>query len=218
MRHALDRGCVIVLADSSFLANKLLGSEDNAILAANLGAYAVAQARGERIAFDEYHLGYGATVSGWTILGTALWRTSLGWGVLCLLAGGALFVLYRGRRFGTRYPPSRMRRRTKIEYVQSVGATYRAAGAHALTFEITHNWFRRKAAAVVGLPPSASVEALAAAMAKRTPHSARHYEQILRSCEEALAKERLGARRISALLDQLVSVEREVLDGRRTRK
>ncbi len=211
-------GHVIVLADASFLANVRFGKEDNCVLGANLVEYVLAQARGARVAFDEYHFGFGKRETGWSLLGTALMRTSPGWAVLCLTGAGVLFLVYKGRRFGTRYAPTRVRRRTKLEYVHSVGATYQAAGAHGLALRMIYQWFRREAAWSVGLPPSASVETLAAQLARRTLHGPDRYEKILRQCEEALLEPRLGARRTAALVEQLALIESEVLNGHRARK
>ena len=216
--HRIGRGAVIVLADSSFLTNKYFGDEDNAVLAANLVEYALAHAQGARVAFDEYHVGFGRRASGFSLLRTSLVRTTPGWSMLCLMTAGVLFLVYQGRRFGTRYPPTRVRRRTKLEYVRSVGATYRSARAHGLTFELIYGWFRRTLTAAVGLPPSAPVDVLAAAIARRTLHGPHHYEQILAECETALAQRRLRARRARALLDKLASIESEVVHGHRTRK
>jgi len=145
-------------------------------------------------------------------------RTTPGWSMLCLMTAGVLFLIYKGRRFGTRYPPVRVRRRTKLEYVRSVGSTYRSARAHGLTFELIYAQFRRTLTATVGLPPSAPVDALATAVARRTLHNPHHYEQILAECETALAERRLRARRAGALLDKLASIESEVVHGHRTRK
>ena len=216
--HQIGDGRLIVLADSSFLANGRLGKEDNAILAANLAAHALARARGGRVAFDEYHFGYGSRPTGWSLLGTSLLRTAPGWAVLCLMTAGVLFLIYKGRRFGTRYPPTRTRRRSKLEYVHSVGATYRAAGAHGLAFELVYSWFRRKAASAVGLPPTAPVETIAATLARRTLRGPWHYQNVFTKCDEAMAQPRLSARRASALVEQLAAIESEVFDGHRTRK
>ncbi len=216
--HRTMRGEVIVLADSSFLTNKYLGEQDNSILAANLVEYAVTRARGGRVVFDEYHVGFGRAESGWSLLRASFVRTTPGWSMLCLMAAGALFLVYKGRRFGTRYPPTRVRRRTKIEYVHSVGATYRSARAHGLTCELIYARFRRTLAAAVGLAPSAPIDALATAVARRTLRNPHYYEQILAECETALAERRLRARRARALLDKLASIESEVVHGHRTRK
>jgi hypothetical protein len=216
--YRIGDGGIIVLADTSFLSNAWISQADNAILAANLVEYALNHARGSRVAFDEYHFGYGGRPSGFSLFGVGMIQTSLGWCVLCLMLAGVLYLVYKGRRFGTRYPATRTRRRTKLEYVHSVGATYRVARAHGLALELVYAWFRRTMAAAVGLPASAPPDVLAGALARRTLHGPHQYEEILRRCEQTLAEPRVGARRAQVLLDQLARIEMEVLDGRRTRK
>jgi hypothetical protein len=56
--------------------------------------------------------------------------------------GRHLFLLYQGRQFGPIV--SAQRRRSKMEDVQAVGATYRAAGAHRLTLRLLYNWVRQR--------------------------------------------------------------------------
>jgi hypothetical protein len=55
--HALGRGRIILLSDSSFLANGRIAQADNAVLAANLVSYALAQSTGERVVIC--HVGFG---------------------------------------------------------------------------------------------------------------------------------------------------------------
>lgn len=138
--RAMGEGRLILLADSSFLANGWIGEADNAILAMNLICYARSAARGRCVGFDEYHFGYGERLTRWTALGGMLLWTSPGWAILSLTCAGVLFLLYRGRRFGVRRDIRRVRRRSKLEFVYSVGATYRAAGANRLTLGLIFNW------------------------------------------------------------------------------
>ena len=211
--HRIGRGCLILVSDSSFLANGWIGKEDNAVLATNLAAYARSQAAGGTLAFDEYHQGYGRHETGWDTMVGVLFHTSPGWGVLCLTAAGVFFMIYKGRRFGRRLEPVRTRRRSKLEYVYAVGATCRAAGANRLVFGLIFKWFRRRAGERVGLPMSASRHDVAARLAQRSGKAAEHYETILQKCEEALAAPSFSARKASALVDQLAHVESEVFDA-----
>jgi hypothetical protein len=210
------RGAVIVLADSSFLANGWINSEDNALLAVNLFAYARSLARGGRAAFDEYHFAGGENE--WAIMGKMLLRTSPGWAVLCLAAAGILGLAYKGRRFGVRRNPGRPRRRTKLEFVRAVAGTYRAAGAHRLSFELNFGWFKRQAARRLGLAPSASAGEIASALARRGDvRSARHV-RVLQECERSLAQSRWTGRAATRLFRKLALIETEILDGNPSRK
>ena len=206
-------GLVVCLSDSSFLANGVVGEGDNAILVANLAAYAEAHAHGGRLAFDEYHLGFGEHETATGLLSAQLMRTPAGWALLCMGAAGVLFLVYRGRRFGTRRAPPRSRRRSKLEFVRSVGATYAAAGAHRLTFRLIFAWFRRRCAGTVGLPASVSTPDLCAALARRTGSATERYTTVLGGCEAALASGDWSARRATGLLRELARVESEIHHG-----
>ncbi len=208
----VEKGWVIVLADSSFLANGRIGEADNMILASNLAAFARWRAKGGRIAFDEYHFGYGAHETGWQAIGFLLLHTGPGWSVLSLMVAGVLWLIYKGRRFGTRRGIEKTRRRSKLEYVHSVGATYRAAGAGALVLEQILTHVRRRVAELFGISPNAGVEEIARRLSTRTGNPRDHYVSVLQKCDQALATGHVSARRLSALLDRLAHVEKELLD------
>jgi hypothetical protein len=211
--RACEKGRVIGLADSSFASNGLLGRHDNAVLAANVVAYAQSKARGRRIVFEEFHHGFGPHKTDWTLMAGMILTTPAGWAVLALTAAGLLLLVLKGRRFGTRCPPPPARRRSKLEYVYSVGATYRAAGAHSLTLRLVFERFRRDAARAAGLPASAPVPAVAAALARRTGAPAKRYEDLLTECEAAAAAPRLSQHAMSRLAGRLARMEVEISHG-----
>ena len=64
-----------------------------------------------------------------------------------------LFMIYKGRRFGIRRGLERERRRSKLEYIYAVGATYRSAKANRLTLELILQWLKRK---IINLTGSSS--------------------------------------------------------------
>jgi len=214
LTRTVGAGRTIVLADSSFLANGWIGKADNAILAANLAAYSLSEARGKRVAFDEYHFGYGAHQTRWTTMSGMLFRTSAGWAVLSATAAGLCFLVYKGRRFGTRRAPQRVRRRSKLEYILSVGATYRAVGANQLTLRLIFTWLKGKGARLIGLPESSPVEDIAKRLAQRTGGRPDRYEKAFQRCQEALGGRRLSGRRLASLLSELSMIESEIGDGR----
>ncbi len=211
--YAIGRGRLILLSDSSFLANGLIAREDNAVLAVNLISYAFAQAPREKIVFDEYHFGYGSRNRGFGVLGGMLLTTSAGWAVLSLTAAGVLFLIYKGRQFGPRRGLAKERRRSKTEYVYAVGATLRTAGAHRLTFELINTWFRRRAASAVGLIPSASNEAIAAGLARLGSLESPECLEILDECDRLAARSKLSERQFHLAVAQLVRIEKEILHG-----
>lgn len=207
-------GRIVWLADSSFLANGWIDKNDNPVLAVNLLTFAQSEARGQRVVFDEYHYGFGVGETGWGVMASALVRTPPGWATLILTAAGLLLLVRKGRRFGTRRGPGLPRRRSKVEFVRSVGATYRAVGANRLTFELLFRGFRRWAASVAGLPVSTPPEEMGRALARRAGESPERYANALHVCDAAVGAPKLSSRRLTQLVDRLAHIQSEVLDGR----
>ena len=212
-RRSLSKGSAILLADGSFLSNRSIGREDNAVLAMNLLAAAQAQAKRNVVVFDEYHLGFGSHPGAWGTMFGILTRTGPGWATLSLAAAGLLAVISRGRQFGPRIAPERRRRRSKLEFVRAVASTCRSAGAHRLAFGVIFKWFRRRMAARLGLPSSAADNLIAERLARHTGRAGDRYAGILAQCRAALATTAISARTASALLDKLAEVESEAFDG-----
>jgi hypothetical protein len=211
--YALGRGRIILLADSSFLANGRIAQADNAVLAANLVSYARARATGARVVFDEYHFGFGGQGGGFRVLAGMLFTTSAGWAVLALTAAGSLFLWCQGRQFGPRRGFGKQRRRSKMEYVQAVGATYRAAGAHRLTLRLLYNWFRQRLTSQAGLPAGAANGLVAQELARRGRAPAADYQRALDECDRILSQAAVSQRQLAAVVAQLARIEKEIADG-----
>lgn len=212
----MGSGRVILLSDSSFLSNGLIGDEDNSVAAVNLLDRALATASGGRVAFDEYHFGHARphAETGWSVMRALLFTTSPGWAMLCLTLAGALLLVQRGWRFGPRRVPGRQRRRSKLEFIRSVASTYRAAKAHGLTFSILYAWTRRRIARWIGAPPACPSSDLAARLARRMGRPIKRYERVLAACDEAARAHKTSQFRVSGLLSQLAEIEMEIFDGR----
>jgi len=214
----LGRGRLIILSDSSFLANGQIGESDNSVLAANLVAYALSKARGNRVVFDEYHLGYGYHETGFGVLSKLLFSSPAGWAVLSLTAAGVLFMVQKGRRFGFRRSLETKHRRSKLEYIYGVGSTYRSAGATRLTLRIVFTWLKRRATGLVGLAQNASNRAIATELSRRTGADPRQYQEVLDRCDRLLAGAGLSERRLLLTMKQLAQIEMEIFNEHRNRK
>ncbi len=208
-------GRVVVLADGSLLANAWIGQADNAVAAANLAEYALAEARGRRIVFDEYHFGYGSggEAGGLTLLAGMLFTTAPGWAVLALTAAGVLWMIHQGRRFGTRRSPGRARRRSKLEYVESLGETLRAARAHGVALGILWSHFRRRLVRQMALPRSVTSQHLARAVAARIGGDPDSYHALFDECERRAETRHAGARHAALLMDRIARIETELAHG-----
>lgn len=222
----VDDGAVIWLADSSFLSNELIGYQSNGVLATNLALYSRSLAGGGDIGYDEYHLGFGKYESGFSAMWNVVLTTSPGWAVLSLTVAGMLYLIYKGRHFGTRRAPGRPRRRSKLEFVQAAGASFRAAGAHRLAWQLVYGAWKRNTLRELGLPVGVHVGELADRLAQRTGRPAREYGDLLERCERwahpdgSPAKTPndegsgdFSARHLSSLTERLARLERELRDG-----
>jgi hypothetical protein len=200
----LGRGQVIALADSSSLANGHLAESDNAILAANLAAFAKGP-----IYFDEYHHGFRERPT----LAGVLFRPPLLWATLQALVALGLFVHAASRRFGAAIPlrPA-PRYRASAEYVAALAALYQRAGAKAAVLERLAQGFRREVGRALGLPANAPAARIAELAARRSGVEASRVERVLRLCEEQVAS---GSRPKEGLLlslgAELESLRRQVL-------
>jgi hypothetical protein len=212
------RGRFIVLSDSSFLANGKIGKNDNSILATNLVYYALSEAGGTKVVFDEYHQDPSHHTGGFNVLSKSLFTSPAGWAVLSLTVAGVLYLIYKGRRFGSRRDIKKKQLRSKLDYVYSVGATYRAAGANRLVLELVHDWLKRRMTGLAGLVHNASNETIASELSRRTDADRRRYKEILDQCDRLLAQKRLSQRDLLLAIKQLARIEMEVFNEYRSRK
>ena len=125
-----------------------------------------------------------------------------------------LFLFLKGRQFGPRRDFRRQqRRRSKLEYVYAVGATYRAAGAHGLTFQLIYSWFRQRIAGRVGVSPTAPNRFIAQELAHRCGSDAKPYLQALDESDTLLSQATVSQHQLAAAVERLVRIEKEVLNG-----
>jgi hypothetical protein len=188
------------------------------VLAANLVCFALSKAGGTNVVFDEYHQGSGHHTSGFSVLGKLLFTTPAGWAVLSLTVAGVLYLMYKGRRFGSRRDIERKQRRSKLDYIYGVGATYRAAGAHRLVLELVYDWLKRKLTGLTGLAHNATNETIATELSRRTNTDGRQYKEVLDRCDRLLARKKLSERNLLLATKQLARIEMEVFNEHRSRK
>ena len=209
----LSRGRIILLADSSFLSNGRIGRGDDGVLAVNLVSFAQAASNGRNVLFDEYHFGYRGYNQGLGILARLLFTTSAGWTVLTLTIAGLLFLIYKGRQFGPRRGLGKQRRRSKMEHVYAVGATYRAAGAHHLALRLIYGWFRQRVTEQTGLAAGTPNRLIAEGLARRPGAAVAEYQYVLDECDRLLAQVKVTQREFTTAIEQLAEIEKETLNG-----
>jgi len=175
----LGKGRVVLLTDQYIVANNGISQADNVKLGLNL----LADRPPGKIAFDEYHHGYGHTWAGGGIM-SYFRGTPVPW----MLAQGALIavlVVYSyGKRFGRPIPLRRERRTTNLEFVSSMANITRLAEASDLAMEDIYSEFRKRLCRFSGVSPKLENSKLAAAAARRSRIDARDLSEVLTRCEE----------------------------------
>src|SRR5438105_4824064 len=186
--YAYGRGRVVVLSDPYIVSNGGINRADNLFLAFNV---VTGGAPSGRVAFDEFHQGYGATEN-------SVFAYFRGTPILWMFAQGALVVLAlvwtRGRRFARPLPAPRADRRSKLEFVASMAELQQRARAYDLAVENIYQRTRRALARYGGVGASAPLEQVAARVAARSGRDPRRLEALLRECEDSTAGAPLTAR------------------------
>lgn len=202
--YAYGRGRVVVMSDPYVVSNAGLNRADNLFLAVNL--VTGGRARG-RIAFDEFHQGYGEGRNE----ALAYFR---GTPVLWLFAQVALVALAlvwtRGRRFARALPAPSTDRRSKLEFVASMAELQQRAHAYDLALENVYARTRRALARYGGVPAAAAPEQIAERVAARSGRDRAALESLLRECEDACAGAPLTPRRALELARRLRELESDL--------
>lgn len=201
--YPYGRGRVVVLSDPYIVSNAGITRADNLFLAYNV----VTGGRGGRVAFDEYHQGFGETQN--EIL--AYFRgTPILW-MFAQVALVALAVVWtRGRRFARPLPAPRADRGSKLEFVASMAELQQRARAYDLAIENIYTRTRRALARYGGLSAGAPLEQIAERVAARSGRDRSKLEALLRECEDSIAGVPLSSRRALELAKQLRELERDL--------
>jgi hypothetical protein len=201
--YAYGRGRIVVLSDPYIVSNAGLNRADNLFLATNV----VTGGRPGRVAFDEFHQGYGETHN-------QVFSYFRGTPILLMFAQLSLVALAlvwtRGRRFARALPAPRPDRRSKLEFVASMAELQQRARAYDLAIENIYQRTRRALARYAGLPAAASLEQIAERVAARSGRDRASLEALLRECEDATAGAPLQSRRALALARELRELERDL--------
>jgi hypothetical protein len=201
--YTYGRGRVVVLSDPYVVSNAGVNRADNLFLAVGV----VTGGRRGRVAFDEFHHGFGEARN-------QLFAYFSGTPVLWMFAQGALLALAlvwtRGRRFARSLPAPRADRRSKLEFVSSMAELQQRARAYDLAVENIYQRTRRALARYAGLPATATAAQIAERAAARSGRDRRELEALLSECEDSAAGAPLGARRALALARQLRQLERDL--------
>jgi hypothetical protein len=201
--YAYGRGRIVVLSDPYVVSNAGLNRADNLFLAAGV----VTGGLKGRVAFDEFHQGYGERQN-------QLFAYLRGTPILWMFGQGALVALAlvwtRGRRFARAVPEPRPDRRSKLEFVSSMAELQQRARAYDLAVENVYQRTRRALARYAGLPATAAPAQIAERVAARSGRDRAALEKLLRDCEAAAAGAPSGARHALRLVRDLRELERDL--------
>ncbi len=161
---AYGKGRVIFLSDPFVVANNGIRQGSNVNLAVNLIEALGGQQR--KIFFDEYHHGFQSQSNSMMTYfrGTAV---PLIFAQLCLVA--LLLTFSYGKRFARPLPMPMPDRHSPLEFVGSMASLQKSANAHDLALENIYPRFKTRLCRKLGLPSSASTQAIVAGLKRRTP-------------------------------------------------
>jgi len=201
----VGKGRVVVLTDPFIVANNGISQSDNVILALNLF---VERPTG-KIAFDEYHHGYGARTTGQGLM-SYFRGTPVPWMFAQVALIVALVVYSNGRRFGRPVPLKRERRTTNLEFVSSMANITRLAQATDLAMANIYAEFRKRLCKFSGVPSKIENGKLAAATARRAKTDERELSALLARCEEISAGDQVGESELLKLVTRIRELESQI--------
>jgi Domain of unknown function (DUF4350) len=198
----VEQGHVVLLTDPYVVANNGIKDADNVILALNLFAD---RPRG-KIAFDEYHHGYGSSATGGGVM-SYFRGTPVPW-MMAQAGLIALLVVYSyGRRFARPIPLKQERRTTNLEFVSSMANITRLARASDLAVQNIYSEFRKRLCRFGGLPVNVDNTELAARTARRAKLEESEIARLLARCEEIARGEAVSDAELLKLVARIREIE-----------
>jgi hypothetical protein len=203
----VKEGRVVFLTDPHIVANNGIKEADNVILALNL----LADRPAGKIAFDEFHHGYGAHGAGAGEGMLAYFRgTPVPWlfwqGVLIAAVAAYTF----GRRFARPLPLRRERRTTNLEFVSSMATITRQARATDLAMQNVYWDFRKRLCRYSGLASNADGGRLVATAARRARLDERELARLLTDCDEVARGRPTSDAELLRLVTRIREIESQI--------
>ena len=201
----VGKGRVVLLTDPFIIANNGISQADNVILALNL----FAERPAGKIAFDEYHHGYGATTTGQGLM-SYFRGTPVPWMLAQAGLIAALVVYTNGRRFARPVPLKRERRTTNLEFVSSMANITRLAQATDLAMKNIYSEFRKRLCRFSGIPAKIENGKLAAATARRARLDERELASLLSRCEGVSSGDEVSESELLRLVTRIRQIESQI--------
>lgn len=201
----VGKGRMVLLTDPYAVANNGISEGDNVILALNL----VAGRPSGKIAFDEYHHGYGASTTGGGLM-SYFRGTPVPWMMAQVGLIALLIVFTYGRRFGRPVPVRHERRTTNLEFVSSMANITRLAQASDLAMENIYSEFRTRLCRFSGVPPKIETARLASVAARRANLNERELSALLARCEDVAGGEQVSESELLKLAARIREIESQL--------
>lgn len=192
-------GSIVVVSDPYIVSNGGINLVDNAQLATN-----VVSGNG-RIAFDEYHQGYGSNQNRLLnyFYGTPVIPVFL---QLVLIVG--LVMISLSRRFARPLPLEKESRISNLEYVGAMAQLKRRTKAYDLAIENIYTDFRRRISRLAGIDNSSSSnDDIAEAIEFRTDYKKDQVLEVMSKCEDIMHGEATNNNEVLVLAAQLRKIE-----------
>jgi len=201
----LGKGRVILLTDQYILANNGISQADNVSLGLNL----LADRPSGKIAFDEYHHGYGHSWAGGGLM-SYFRGTPVPWMMAQAGLIAVLVVYSYGKRFGRPVPLRRERRTTNLEFVSSMANITRLAEASDLAMEDIYSEFRKRLCRFSGVSTKLENAKLAAIVARRSRLDVRGLGELLARCDEIARGAPVSDGELLKLVTRIRDIESEI--------
>lgn len=192
-------GRIVFVSDPYLFSNGGISAVDNAQLAINL----MSTGQG-RVAFDEYHQGYGSDSNRFLqfFAGTPVIAIFLQAGLIL-----ALVFYSRSRRFARPVPEPEPDRLSKLEYVAAMAELQSRTKAYDLAIENIYAEFRRRVIRSMGLDSQAKIDEISIAISERSGKGAADVAQTLHMCEEVIRGEKTSRAQVVELIASLREIE-----------
>ncbi len=202
---AIGSSRVVMLTEPYIVSNNGIAEADNALLAVNL----FANAPPGKIAFDEFHHGYGNSSGSQGAL-AYFNGTPIKWMFYQGLFITALLLYTYGRRFARPLPLRKEHRTTNLEFVSSMANITRLARATDLAMQNIYADFRNKLCRYSGLPTRVDSPRLASVAARRLKRDERELRDLLAKCEKAVRGEPISEAELLQLTTRIRAIESEI--------
>lgn len=200
------KGAFVLVSSGWLFSNKGLGEADNLAFVLNVvyAAHADKPSSAPRLLFDEYHHGYGARETLWTIA-----PTPVKLGLIQLTVALLLLVFSLSRRL-TAPVPLPGQERARAEYLTSMATLLQRAGATGAALGQAHEAFRAQACSRLGLPAGAGTAAIVAAVRPRSRGLALRVKSALERAELLEAHRRPPVDLVLAAVQNLYTLRKEL--------